>query len=389
MPRITRRFIADLEPGPADRCLWDDLLPGFGVRQSPSGRAVYVVRYRTRTGTARKMTLARVSDLPPDEARERARRIFAAVADGKDPAGERRERKDAPTVADLARDYQERHARPHKKPRTVENEARYWSLHILPRLGTRKVADVSRADIMALHSALFDRPTTANRCVELLSHALNVAEDWEWRPRQSNPCHRLKKYRENTPERILTPDELSRLSAALPAFAAQGREERSFGYLVRLLLLTGCRLREIMDARREWFDLDSAMLNLPDSKTGKKTVYLSPAAVAVAREASGYDPRNPYLLAGRLDDEPLKNVRYLWARLLRSAEIEGRVRLHDLRHTVGSYAHRSGLTLRQVAGVLGHRNLKTTERYVHDPEKAKASEAAAAVIDRMMRGINL
>lgn len=386
MPKITRRFLADLEPVPADRCLWDDLLPGFGVRLSPSGRTVYIVRYRTRAGSARKMTLARVCDLPPDEARERARRIFAQVADGKDPAGERSSARAAPTMAEFARDYMERHARAHKKPRSVENDERNFRLYILPRLGARKVADIGRPDVLALHADLRAKPTTANRVIELLSHALNVAEDWEIRPRNSNPCHRLKKYKENAPERILTPEELSRLSAALPAFQALGREERSFGYLVRLLLLTGCRLREIMDARREWFDLDSGTLELPDSKTGKKTVYLSPAAVAVAREAAGYDPRNPYLLAGRLGGEPLRNVRYLWARLLSASEITGRVRIHDLRHTVGSYAHRAGMTIRQVAGVLGHRNLSTTERYVHDPEKAKAAETAAAVIDNMMKG---
>ncbi|WP_191060719.1 Arm DNA-binding domain-containing protein, partial [Geminicoccus harenae] len=90
MPKLTKTLVDGLKPGEKDQWIWDTEAPGFGVRVQPSGRKTYVARYRTIDGKVqRKMTVARCTDMPPDRARDLARKVFAAVAAGEDPAAQR------------------------------------------------------------------------------------------------------------------------------------------------------------------------------------------------------------------------------------------------------------------------------------------------------------
>ena len=107
----------------------------------------------------------------------------------------------------------------------------------------------------------------------------NLAELWDLRPDGSNPCRHVKKYPEAKRERYLSTDELGRLGKVLRECEQEGIETQASINAIRLLVFTGCRLSEIMTLQWDYVDLESGVLRLPDSKTGKKIVHIGGAAV--------------------------------------------------------------------------------------------------------------
>lgn len=375
--KLTKKAVDHAGAASKDVWLWDSELPGFGVRIQPSGRKTYVTRYRTQSGIQRKTTVARCCDMPPEKARELARKTFAAVAEGKDPAAEKQELRNAPTVDELNERYMREHAKPFKKAGSVANDERLWRLHILPTLGTKRIDTVTRADILALHGSLAEKPATANACLALLSKAFNLAELWNWR-RDGNPCRHVKKFKIQERETILAPEQIGELDATLNEMVADDEIPTSMADLVRLLLLTGCRLNEIMSARQNWIDHERKLLLLPDSKVGQRRIALSDAAMAIIKRI----PAGDWLIPGKRADEHMKHPHSMFRRIRARANAPINLRPHDLRHTAGSLAHMAGLTQKQVATMLGHRQLSTTERYLHGfaADSARAVDTVGRVI---------
>lgn len=379
MPKITKTVVDNAKPAGTDVWIWCDELPGFGVRVQPSGRKTYVVRYRAAGNTQRKQTIARCSDVPPDRARDLARKVFAAVADGKDPMAERRETKIAQsTVHDMKARYMKEHATPFKKARSADLDEKNWRLHILPAIGDKPVRAITQATILTLFGSFSSKPATGNQILALLSKAFNLAEVWGWRDKHTNPCHQIKKY--NLPERelILTPAQIGKLNSTLTEMVADDSIRPSMAALIRLLMITGCRLREIMHARAEWVDFDRQLLLLPDSKVGQRKIPLSDAALAIIREVQAGE----WLIAGRGTGGPLQTPHKMWSAVKKRAGLPPALRIHDLRHTAGSLGHMAGLSQKQIATMLGHRQLSTTERYLHGhtTDHARAADVIAGVI---------
>ena len=360
MTKLTKKIVEDTKASDKDVAVWDSELPGFGIRVQPSGRKTYCVRYRNAEGVQRKLTIARCCDVTADKARELARKVFSAVAEGKDPTAEKHAAKTAPTVAELRERYMREHAKPFKKSGSVSNDEMLWRLHILPALGSKRVEAITRADILVLHGSLADKPATANACVALLSKAFNLAELWEWRT-TANPCRQVKKFKIRERETILTHEQIGRLNDALNEMVAEYEIPQAMADLVRLLLITGCRLNEIMSARQEWIDRERQLLLLPDSKVGQRRIALSGAAMEIIESI----PRGEWLIHGDVAGEHLESPHYMFKKLKKRADLPADLRPHDLRHTAGSLAHMAGLTQKQVATMLGHKQIATTARYLH------------------------
>jgi integrase len=378
VPKITKTLIDNAAAAAAtDVWINDTELPGFSVRIQPSGRKTYVVRYRSRiTKTQRKMTIARCTDMPPDRARDLARKAFMAVAEGRDPvADERREAADARTVDEMKTRYMKEHAAPFKKPASADLDEKNWRLHILPRLGKKLVRQVTKAEILTLFGSMSETPATANQCLALLSKAFNLAEDWEWRDRNTNPCHKIKKYEVQERELILTIDQINGLNSTLTVMVRDDTITQSFADLIRLLLLTGCRLREIMHAKRAWIDQDRSLLLLPDSKVGQRKIALSAQALAIAVSVPQVEE---WLIAGRVKGQPLITPYKVWTKVKKAARLPKELRLHDLRHSAGSLGHMAGLSQKDIQIMLGHKQMSTTERYLHGHVGANA-----AIADKM------
>lgn len=374
MPKITKSLVAEAKPG----FHWDTILPGFGLRVYPTGRKSYVLRYRTATNTDRMLAVGNPAELHPEEAREIAREMRAQSKQGQDPKTERVSQRHAPRLQALRDRFMADHAS-QKKPGTRRNYEILWRLHLLPILGNPAVADLTETDALKVRKRMAGKPTTANRALEVLSKACDLAERWKWRPLNSNPCTHVDAFAEATRERILEPDEVARIWKALDGDDVMPSARALF----RLLLLTGCRSGEWRFARWSMVDLENAALKLPDSKTGAKVIPLSPDVVELLREL----PRSSvYVLPGEKGG-PIGGHRRIWLRVLKNAGIKDHVRIHDARHTVGSYAHRAGASQRDVADLLGHKQISTAARYIHGPEseRHKNAERASGVILSMTK----
>jgi integrase len=380
--KITKRSVDALKAAAdgAEAVLWDTELKGFGARVQRGGAKSYVLHYRAGGGRGaplRKLTIGRHgSPWTPETARKEAKTLLGMIEDGADPAADKIARREAPTIAELAERFLAEHADAKRKGSTAAEYRRLLEKIILPELGRRKAADVTRADITKLHHANRAAPYQANRVLAVLSKMFNLAERWGLRPDGSNPCRHVEKFGERKRERMLSPAELARLGDALAAHDGSPYAVAA----VKLLVFTGARLGEVLGLRWEWIDFERGEARLPDSKTGAKTLHLPPPALAVLTELPRLDG-NPYVIAGANPGAALVNLQKPWRAMRRPAGLDD-VRLHDLRHAFASVAASSGMGLPIIGKMLGHSQPATTARYAHlasDPVKA----AAAAVADKI------
>jgi integrase len=376
MPTLTKSYIERLLPEKADFVIYDDKLSGFGVKVTPKGRKVYLLHYRTHDGRQRKPSIGVHGHITCEQAREIAVEWLGERAKGKDPSISRQVQRQSPTVAELCDRYMKEHARVYKKPRSIELDGFYIEKKIKPRIGTLKAVSISKNDIVKLHASLKSTPAQANRIIMVLSKIFNLAEDWGIRPPQSNPVHNIQKYKEEKKERFLSADEIQKLGDTLNSLECEKEESIYFLNLIRLLMFTGARLGEIQFAKWEWVDLKNGVLNLPDSKTGKKIIHLSPAAVEIL-EHTPKVKKNPYVIVGEIEGNALYNAQKPWRRVRKLAGLNN-VRMHDLRHTFASICVGQGMPLQMVAKLLGHSQTSTSERYAH-LANTSVQDAAATV----------
>ncbi len=363
--------------------IWDDEVKGLGVRIYPTGRKAFVLTYRA-AGRQRFLTLGSHGKLSLHDARTEALEKRVQIRRGGDPSADRLPRHGSPTVADLADRYQREHAEVKKKASSAKADRRYWEMHVLPRLGQRKVAEVPRADIAGLHAAMAAKPYLANRVLALLSKAFNLAEVWGWRPDSSNPSRHIERYREEKRERFLSEEELGRLSAALRQAEREQTEPPPVVAAVRLLILTGCRVGEILKLRWTEVDFERRCLRLSDTKTGRRTVPLNAAAAQVLVDIDR-DGENPWVIRGAKRGRHLYTLSRPWERIRERAGLDD-VRLHDLRHTFASIGAAAGLSLPVIGKLLGHTQVTTTQRCAHlaDDPVRRASEKVGAKIGAAM-----
>lgn len=404
-------------PGADRTILWDDALSGFGVAAYPSGGKVYVVQFR-QGGRSRRMKLGEHGRLTPDEARSAAKRVLGAVEGGEDPIAKRRADRAVRTLAEIAEEFMKVHVATKRKPRTAEEYQRLLDLHMVPVLGSRPVTSIHKVDISRWHSGLADHPATANRALALFSAIWNWAAAREEVQEAANPARGVEHFPERPKERYLSIDELARLGNVLRLAETVGlpwevddtkptakhvpkgprltRLDVHAVATIRLLIFTGARLREILDAKWEYVDWDRGLMHLPDSKTGKKTLYLSSPALALLQSLPR-DGKNPYIIPGsiprkrdaakeRIKFKPRADLKKPWAAVRRAAGLQG-VRLHDLRHSFAALGAGASLGLPMIGKLLGHTQPATTARYAHldaDPMRRAANligDRIAAAMD--------
>jgi integrase len=287
-------------------------------------------------------------------------------------------------VTSLTERYLVEYAKAHKKRSSVDEDERLIKRRIMPSIGAMKVAEVTRLEIAKLHHRLRATPYEANRTVAVLSKIFNLAELWGLRPDGSNPCRHVRRYKEAKRERFLVEDELGRLGAALENMMRDGDLTPAVALAIRLLSLTGCRVSEIIGARWEQVDLEEGLMTLPDTKTGARIVPLGDAALELLKAQS----RRAGFICGP-DAESRLSISMMekaWRKVCTQAGLRN-ARLHDLRHTVGTYTGQGGFNAFTVRDLLGHRTMAMTGRYVqrdNDPIRA----AATSVSDRIAKALN-
>lgn len=419
-PKLNNGVVDRLDAHMTDYVTWCGGLPGFGVRVRPSGRKSFIVQYDFE-GRTRKMTVGTFPTLTVDQARKKATELLAKVQLGEDVAA-KPVAEENPTIVELCDEYLAKGCG-HKKASTMVSDRGCIERHIKPLLGNRRVKDLKRRHIEDFFSAVAAGETatdevingkriivkggegTARRTVRLFGGILTFAIGREYIA--DNPRKGVKIGKDNANERYLYGEELRRLGDALreaettglpwrfneganekhrPKNAENLREVISPHAVaaIRLLLLTGCRLNEILKLEWSQVDLERGFLRLPDSKTGKKDVILGAPALKVLADI----PRvkgNPYVIVGEANGKPRSDLKRPWRRIIAHAGLSG-LRLHDLRHSFASMGAASGMGLPIVGKLLGHASPSTTARYAHlaDDPLRRASDSISGSIAAAM-----
>ena len=366
--RLTKSVVDNLPPKERSYIIYCPALSGFGVRVMPTGRKAYVARYRTLAGVERLQTIARTTHMSVDAAREEAIHLFLEARRGNDPTQERRAVRQSERLSDVFDRYQ-REASAYKKKTTVGFNAAQWK-HLVRHFGNMNVRTITAEQIRDFMIEHAHHKPTANNAYSVLKKLLNYARV------SPNPCDGVPLYRIERPHRVLSTAELRRIDEALDTFPDY------FILLIRLLMLTGCRLREIMHAHTAWVDLERRTLSLPDSKTGAKVIHLPAAACALLHDCH----TRRYIIQEVGRNAPVAHPYKSWYRLCKRCGLTG-VRMHDFRHTYGSRAHMAGLSQVQIAHLLGHSSLQTTEKYLHyiEGDISPVEVAAAAMKSPAMK----
>ena len=383
---LSRRMVEALAVE-KDTVFWDRELTGFGVRVYSSGSKYYVVQTRARGRAAKRVTVGRHGVISAEEARRRAALIISRIKAGEDPVPEPLAvtLADGPTVAELARRYLEDHVAVRCKPKTEESYRLVVGKHIVPALGRMPALAVDHARVTELHHGLRATPVMANHVVDTLSRIYNAAEDKGLIPEASNPCRLVVKNRERARERFLTDEEFRRLGRVLDEAETRRGVSVHAVAAIRLLLLTGCRKGEILSLRWSDVDLAAQELRLPDSKTGPRTISLSPEAAGVLAAI----PRvadNPFVIPGKVEGKHMRNLNDPWDLVCERAGLED-LRIHDCRHSYASRALALGESLPMIGRLLGHTQVETTARYAHlaqDSVRGSAVRVSESIADDLL-----
>ena len=384
--KLTKARIDSITASTKDVFLWDEQVPGYCLKVTPTGRKIFLLVYRIggRGSPVKRFKVGDYGTLTPDQARKEAIRLKGQIASGLDPAEAKLKQKSAILFGEFSKRYLAEYAELHKKPRSIQEDRRNLDNHVLLSLGNKPLEKIGRADIAKLHHGLRESPIAANRTLSLLTTMFNLSERWGLRPDGSNPCRHIQRYKETRRERFLSSEELSRLGQAL----AKVEEDKTYSpflvAVIRLLIFTGARLGEILSLKWEDVDFQGRRLNLADSKTGKKVIQLNAPALAVLDQLPRIE-ENPYVCCGQRLGKGLVNIHRGWFDIRDQAGLPD-VRLHDLRHSFASVAASAGTSLYVIGSLLGHTQPSTTARYAHlhqDPLR-EASEAIAQRIHAAM-----
>jgi integrase len=274
----------------------------------------------------------------------------------------------------LAERYIAEHVRVKNKPSTAAKFEQIVRREIVPELGALALEAVSRADVMRLHYARAATPRQANLILAILSKMFSLSEKWGLRPDYSNPCRGIERYSERKRERFFSDAELSRLGAALDQAERVGTALPAAIDALRFLALTGCRLGEALSLRWEFVDVAGGALRLPDAKAGARAHPIGAQATALLHSMMP-EPATGWVFSGpKGDGKPLSpsTVEHVWERIRAVAGVAD-ARIHDLRHTVGTFAGASGANAFQIRDKLGHKTIAMTGRYVnHDAGPLRA-----------------
>jgi len=367
--------------------LWDSdpKAKGFGLRVYSSGAKSFFLNYRI-DGRERRYTIGPYPRWSVAAARAEAREKRKLIDQGHDPALEKRERRDAATIEDLITRYIEEHLPTKSAAEDRKEDEKKMLAEIGEWLGKHtRVADVHAGDIQNMHRAITEtgRPVRANRILSVCSKMFSLSllpkagENLPWRNAVAgNPCKGVKRNHEEGRERYFSQAELAAITDALAEYPGVAAD------CVRLVMLTGCRPAEAMQAKWEEFDKEPNFWVKPSAHVKQRKTHklpLSPPAIELINQLRKRRRKGEYVFPGDIQGEPLKALWHVWHFVRKRTGLGMDARVYDLRHTFASVGITgAGLNLPIIGKLLGHTQVRTTQRYAHladDPAK----EAAARI----------
>ena len=356
-------------------------MAGYGLKVTPAGRKVFVVQYRIGR-QSRRMTLGVFGQLTADQARSGAQAALRKVARGEDPMAERDTKRDEKTTGQLLDQFLAQHAEAKLKGRSSAEYKRLVEMLVPAKLRRLLITEVSRSHISQLHNHHAKTPYQANRLLAVLRKFFNWCERNGYRVDHTNPALHVDLFKERKRERYLSPAEIAHLGEVLASVEQEGSASPFVVAAIRLLVLTGARLNEVLSARWEWVDFEGR----PHSPSGlkrpgrAKTVYLSAPALQVLASIPRLEG-NAFIICGQKAGSSLVNLQKPWSAIRARAGFND-LRIHDLRHSFASIAVANGMSLPMIGKLLGHSQPQTTARYAHladDPMKHAADQIGSKI----------
>lgn len=361
---------------------FDTVDRSFSYEVRDKGGGSYYQRYRDQRGRLRQIKIGSECDLSLADARKLAREIRKKVALGEDPLAKKQELRSGITFAQFIVEQYLPFIKSYK--RSWQTDVSILNNWLTPRFGDRYLDEITRQDIvrlMADRSATKAAPGSVNRLLIMMRYIFNLIIRWEVAGITVNPTRNIPLLPEgNRKERYLKKEEARRLYNAVCR-----SENKILQYITAMLLLTGARKREVLDAQWEDFDFDNRRWRIPTTKLGKpRHVPLSDGAISVLKAVPKIEGC-PWVFANPETHKPFVSIFAAWNTARKNAGLED-VRIHDLRHSFASLLINSGRSLYEVQKLLGHTQLKTTQRYAHlAPETLlDASNAATRAIGSLM-----
>jgi integrase len=404
MAKLTKRTVDATDKAAHDVFVWDDELPGFGLRVKPSGAKSFIIQYRNANGRSRRLTVGRYGVLTVEEGRRQAKIALADVVKGADPAETRRLERGAITIETLCRDYLAKAEKgliltrrgEAKRATTLYTDQGRIERHIIPLLGRRTVKDITAGDVRRFMEGVISGKTKADvktkkrgraivtggkgaaaRTMGLLGAILTHAVSEGYRT--DNPARGIIRPKDQTREWRLDDAGYRALGKRLAAAEEEGKNWQPI-LIAHALALTGCRLGEIEGLKKTEIDTANSALRLGSTKTGKSIRPIGSGALAVLKHACGRS-KSQYVFPALTTDKK----RYVGT-LRALAKIVGTsvpgLTPHGLRHSFSSTAEDLGFSLPTIKALMGHAGDSVTEGYIH-----KIDTALVAAADRIARHI--
>lgn len=386
MPKINKAFINKLRYDGKEKTYFDSEVNGFAIRVLERSMS-YILMYRNEYGKQRKLTIAKTTEITPEEAKKIAAAKLLLVKQGSDPAKDKVENRKAMTISELCDLYWEQGTR-HKKASTLAIDRGRIDRHIKPLAGNWVVKDVKHSDAQQLYYDIVDGKNarkiktkarglaritggagSANRVIDLFSAIMSFAVKRDIIP--NNPCFGIDKIKTNNIREAIPESRMKVLGKILKDEFPKHPLEVS---ALRLIALTGCRKGEILELTWDEVDFDEQTFRFKDTKTGRQNRAFGKGAVLELQRIKelfhdesekGYVFPSVKTVGCHLDDI----AKYLVGLCAEHSEF-GKYTLHQFRHTFATTAAEMRYADTTIAGLLGHAQRGVTSRYIHAVDKA-------------------
>lgn len=339
--RLTDALVLRLAaPKHGPKVVWDTLATGFGVKVTPKGKRLFVLQTRYPGHSVQTTrTIGRYPAISLAGARAKAEKWYGLAKTGIDPAIDEaktaeRERRAAMLAQErsfgsVAEAYFARGLTGqrwgHRVRRQIERE-------LIPHWGNRPIAEITRLDVVALIEAIMARPARAYAAN--VFQAIRAVFNWALERNfglENSPCDRIRISKligeKQVRTRVLSDEELQKL------WAATGKLADPYGPLVRMLMLTGCRVNEAAGARWREFDLTNRLWVIPAERFKSNAQHAVPLCDDMLALLDGLPPGD-FLFSTTKGKRPINGLSKAKARIdAMMGDVPPWV-FHDIRRTV-------------------------------------------------------
>lgn len=335
---------------------YDQSAKGLLIRVTANGtKTFYAMRWVKSDGKPEWVNIGRFPETTIEQARKRVAEFNAVLAQGHNPKDSIRAAKAEMTFQQLFEIYLERHAKVRKK--TWREDVQMFEQYLTP-WSAKRISKITPGEIATLHSHIGKHhKVRANRVLGIISTIFGRARQWHLI--KENPASAVKKFPEVKRTRWIQPDEMKCFMDALQALESEtGRD------FFLIAILTGIRRANVLAMRWDQINFDRNEWRIPETKNGDPhVVTLSPLEMEVLQRRK-LNSNSEFVFSGKGKTGHYVEPKRSWKRLLETSKLQD-MRIHDLRHTLGSWLTINGAVPQITGKALGHKSLQSTSRYTH------------------------